>query len=288
MKKSKKWPGDSLGALIRLAALTVLVVELAACAVASKREVVPPTSEGPAMDLAHGLYMRGENLRTLAARGAVSHEADRRRTFFRFEALALKPDRLLFTAFDPAGRPAFRLAAAEGRLTSLNYGTRQYFAGPATAENLTRLLPLNLTLEQLVALLCGSTAKPAAAGARSTGENTEIILIPAETPEDENEVWRLKLAGGLDQDPRRAVILTAAHGSAGRPNLTLRYLTVQELPKEDEPGVLTPFPVSVEAEWTKPKQFLRLTYDEVSLGPKLDPNLFVLKPPEGFEVVSRL
>jgi hypothetical protein len=287
MKKSKKWPGDSLAALIRLAVLTVLAVELAACAATSRREVAPRTSEGPAMALAHGLYLRGENLRTLAARGAVSHEADRRRTFFRFEALALKPDRLLFTAFDPAGRPAFRLAAAEGSLTGLNYGTRQYFTGPATAENFTRLLPLNLTLEQLVALLCGTTARPAAAGARAVGDDTEIILVPAEAPEDENEVGRLKLAGGLDQDPRRAVILTAAHGPAGRPDLNLRYLAVQELPREDEPGVLTSFPVSMEAEWTKPKQFLRLTYDEVRLGPTLDPSLFILKPPEGFEMVSR-
>jgi len=283
MKKSRNWPGESLAALVRLAALTVLAVELAGCAAGSRGAAAPRASEGPAMDLARGLHQRGENLRTLAARGAVSHEAGRRRVFFRFEALAIRPDRLLFTAFDPAGRPAFRLAAAEGRLTSLNYGTRQYFTGPATAENFARLLPLNLTQEQFVALLCGSTARPAAAGARAVGENTELILVPAEAPEDENEVWRLKLAGGLDQDPRRAVILAAARGPAGRPDLHLRYLTVQDMPNKDEPGSLMPFPVSVEAEWTKPKQFLRLTYDEVNLGPPLDPGLFIIKPPEGFE-----
>jgi len=286
MKKSRTWPGDSLAALARLAALAVLAVGLAACAAGSRGAAVPRTSEGPAMDLARGLHLRGESIRTLAARGAVSHETDRRRAFFRFEALAMRPDRLLFTALDPAGRPAFRLAAAEGRLTGLNYGTRQYFTGPATTENFARLLPLNVTQEQFVALLCGSTAKPAAAGARAVGENTELILVPAEAPEDENEVWRLKLVGGLDQDPKRAVILTAARGSAGRPNLNLRYLAVQDLPNKDEPGNLMPFPTSVEAEWAKPKQFLRLTYDEVSLGPSLDPGLFIIKPPEGFEAVS--
>jgi hypothetical protein len=284
MKKSIKWPGDSLAALVRLAALAVLAVELAGCAASRGGEALR-TSEGPAMDLARGLHLRGENLRTLAARGSVSHEAGRRRAFFRFEALASKPDRLLFTAFDPAGRPAFRLAAAEGRLTGLNYRTRQYFDGPATAENFARLLPLNLNQEQFAALLCGSTARPGAAGARAAGENTELILVPAETPNDENEVWRLRLAGGLDQDPWRAVILTAARGPAGRPDLRLRYLSVRDLPREDEPGSLMPFPTTVEAEWAKPKQFLRLTYDEVSLGPTLDPGLFVLTPPEGFEAV---
>ena len=288
MRKSRKWPGDSLAALAalaRLAVLTVLAAELAGCA--PRTDEGPRIPEGPAMDLARGLHLRGESLRTLALRGAVSHEAGRRRTFFRFEALVWKPDRLMFTAFDPAGRPAFRLAAAEGRLTGLIYGARQYFTGPATAENFARLLPLNLTQDQLVALLCGSTPRPAAAGARAANGNTELVLVPAEAPDDENEVWRLKLSGGLDQDPYRAVILTVARGPANRPNLNLRYLEVKDLPREDEPGLLTPFPTSIEAEWTKTKQSLKLTYDKVSLGPALTPDLFSPEPPEGFEVVSR-
>ena len=283
MRKSKNFPGDSLAVLARLAALTVLAAELAGCA-GPREEMTPRTPEGPAMDLARGLYQRGESLRSLAARGAVSHTAGGRHTFFRFEVLALKPDRLLFTAFDPAGRPAFRLASAEGRLTGLSYGARQYFTGPATAENLARLMPVNLTLDQLVALFCASTARPMAAGARAVGDNTELTLVPDGAGED--EVWRLRLAGGLDQDPRQAVILSAARGPAGRPNLSLRYTAVKELPREDEPGVLTPFPTSVEAEWTKTREFLRLAYDEVRLGPGLAPNLFVLAPPEDFKAVS--
>jgi len=281
MIKSKNWPGDPLAVLARLAALTALAAQLTGCA-GHRAEVVPRAAEGPAMDLAQGLYLRSENLRTLAARGAISHEAGRR-TFFRFEVLLLKPDRLLFTAFDPTGRPAFRLAAAEGRLTGLLYGARQYFTGPATAENFARLLRLNLTLDQLVALLSGSTARPAAAGARAVGDNTELILVPAESPDDERKLWRLKLGGDLDQNPEQAVILTAARGPANRPDLSIRYPAVQNLPREDKPGILTPFPTSVEAQWAK--QFLRLTYEEVNLGPKLDPSLFVLTPPEGFEMV---
>jgi hypothetical protein len=282
MKKSKKYPGNSLAVLVGLVALTVLAAELTGCA-GRKLDEIPRTPEGPAMDLARELYLRGESLHTLAVRGAVSHEVDRRRTFFRFEALAFKPDRLIFTAFDPAGRPAFRLAAADGRLTGIIYGGRQYFTGTATSENLARFLPLNLTLEQLVALLSGSTAKPAAAGVRALGDNTELILVPAEANGNENEVWRLRLAGGLDQAPH--VILAAVRGPASRPNLSLRYLKVQNLPREDKPGILTPFPTSIEAEWTKEKQFIKLVYDEVNLGPALDPELFVLKQPESFEAV---
>jgi len=237
------------------------------------------------MDLARGLYLRGESLKTLAARGAASLETDGQRKFFRFEALALKPDRLLFTAFDPAGRPAFRLAAAGDRLEGLVYGARQHFTGPATAENLARFLPLNLTLDQLMALLSGSTTRPGAAGARAMGENTELILIPVEHPEDENEIWRLRLTGSLDQDPRGAVILSAARGPAGRPNLNLRYPAVKNLPRADAPDALEPFPTSVEAEWAQKKQSLRLTYDEVTLNPELNPDLFAIAPPADFETV---
>jgi len=281
MRKSRNCPGDSLA---RLAVIIVLAVELTACG-GSRVNLASRAPEGPAMDLAYELYLRGVNLRSLAARGQVSHESGGRRAFFRFEVLILKPDQLFFTAFDPLGRPAFRLVTGEGRLSGLIYGARQYFTGPATTENFNRFLPLNLPPDQLVALLCGSIARPVTAGSRTVGGNTELIIAPAETQEDENALWRLRLAGDLEQDPSRIVILAAAHGPAGRPNLNLRYAKIQDLPLEDEPGVLMPFPTSVEAEWSKKKQFLRLTYDEVKLGPKLDPGLFVLTPPDDFEVV---
>ena len=282
MRKLKKCPGEPLAGLTRWAVLGLVAAGLAGgCAAGHRGDPTPRTSEGPAMDLARELYLRGESLRALAVRGSISHEVGGRRQFFRFEALALKPDRLLFTAFDPAGRPAFRLAAADGRLDGLIYGARRHFTGPATAENLARFLPLDLTLEQLLALLSGATVRPEAAGARALGDNTELIIVPAEA--DEKETWRLRLAGGLEQDPRQAVILAAARGPAGRPNLSLRYPAVRNLPREDIPGALEPFPASVEAQWPREKQSLRLAYDEISLGLELDRGLFVLTPPADFE-----
>jgi hypothetical protein len=136
-----------------------------------------------------------------------------------------------------------------------------------------------------VALLCGSIVRPGAAGARAVGENTELVIAPAEAPDDENETWRLRLAGGLDQDPRGAVILSAAGGPAGRPNLSLRYPAFKTLPRADAPGLTEPFPTSVEAEWVREKQSLRLVYEEISLNPAPDPGLFILTPPPDFEVV---
>ncbi|MDR3038428.1 MAG: hypothetical protein LBV21_03930, partial [Candidatus Adiutrix sp.] len=150
MRKSGKFPPKVFAALAALAALA------AGCVGGSASSVYPARPEGPALDLARGLYERGESLKTLAARGGADYSAAGRRNFFRFEALVMKPGRLLFTAFDPAGRPAFRLAIAAGRLTGLLYEARQYVTGPATAENFARFLPPALSPDRLPDLLSGA------------------------------------------------------------------------------------------------------------------------------------
>jgi hypothetical protein len=240
------------------------------------------------MELAAGLYQRGASLNTLAARGGVNFIADGRRNFFRFEALVMKPGRLMFTALNPAGNPAFRLASDGAQLTGVIYGTRQYVTGPATAENFGRFIPLGLSPDQLIAIMSGSQVRPAAAGSQSLGENTELIIVPAEALEDDKNVWRLRLTGGLTQDPLKAVIMTAAHGETLNPDITIRYLSVRELPREDEGGRLEPFPQSVEADWNldQQKRSLRVTYDDVRLGLALDPAAFALDKPAGFEVIQ--
>ena len=278
MKRSKKSP---LKPWLFLAALLALA---GGCAGRSLQAL----PEGPALELARKIHERGAGLPSLAVRGGADYTAAGRRSFFRFEALAMKPGRLFFTAFDPAGRPAFRLAVAEGRLAGLIYQSRQYAAGPATAENLANFLPLGLSPDQLTALLSGAQVRPAAAGARSVGENTEILVIPEEAPTDETAVWRLRLAGGLEQDPGRAIVLSAVRGPAARPDLTLRYQGTRDLPREDRDGAAEPFPGSLEAEWAWEgrRQRLRVVYDEVRLGPPLDPAVFALERPAGFELVE--
>lgn len=270
-------------------AFLAAVLLLSSCAGSgSSSSGVTRSPSGPAMDLAAGLYQRGESLRTLAARGGVSYTADNKRHFFRFELLAIKPGRLLFTALDPAGRPAFRLASDGSELSGILYGANQFVSGPATAANFGRFIPLGLSPDQLLALMTGSQVRPAAAGARSRGQDTELSIVPAGGVEADNNLWRLRLSGPVSQDPATAVIQNASYGPARDPEIAIRYLSVKSLPREDQGGRPEPFPHSVEVDWTgadRQALSLRVTYDEVRLGPTLDESQFRLQAPAGFEYV---
>lgn len=250
---------------------------------------VARSPEGPAMDLAMGLYQRGESLQSLAVRGGASYTVGQRRHYFKFEALAIKPGWLLFTAFDPAGRPAFKLASDGSQLSGINYSSNQYVVGPATAENFGRFIPLGLSPDQLVALMSGSQVRPAAAGAKESGSVTELTVAPADYSGAEGNMWRIRVAGGLGQDPASAEIQSATFGPARNPEISIKYPTIRQVPREDLGGQPEPFPATVEADWQgddNKKQSLRVTYEEVRLGLTLDQNLFRLEQPQGFELVQ--
>jgi outer membrane lipoprotein-sorting protein len=101
------------------------------------------------------LYTQAENLQSLAARGGVSYSDGQNRRYFKFELAAQKPDKILFTALDPAGLPAFRLASDGREISGILYGAREFFIGPASAENFARFLPLGLGPEPLLQLISG-------------------------------------------------------------------------------------------------------------------------------------
>lgn len=272
-----RWPG--------LMALAIWSLFLAACSSGQ----IERSPSGPAMDLAMGIYERGESLRSLAARGGASYTVDQKRHYFKFEALVIKPGWLLFTAFDPAGRPAFKLASDGSQLSGLIYGSNQYVIGPATASNFSRFIPLGLSPDQLIALMSGSQVRPASAGAKESDKTTELMIVPTNPSGGDNDLWRIRVAGALRQNPATAEIRSASFGPARKPKISIRYPSLRQISREDLGKQMEPFPASVEVDWTGEdgkNQNLRVTYDEVRLGLTLDESLFRLDRPDGFELMQ--
>ncbi len=69
---------------------------------------------------------------------------------------AEKPDRLRLETVDFFGNPAAVLVSAGGRFEFLDTRANVLYRGEASPENVSRLLPVVLPVEELVTILCGS------------------------------------------------------------------------------------------------------------------------------------
>jgi hypothetical protein len=69
---------------------------------------------------------------------------------------AEKPDSVHLSTLDFFGNPAVVLVASGGRFGLWDAQKNVYYRGDATPENVSRLLPVMLPVEELVTILCGS------------------------------------------------------------------------------------------------------------------------------------
>jgi hypothetical protein len=271
-----------------LTVLAMLALLLAGCVAGGGTNVIPRTADGPAMKLAMGLYERSNSLQTLAARGGAMYSEGNQRNYVKFEMVMKKP-KFRFTAFDPAGRPAFRLAFDGAEIYGIMFGSREYIAGYGPVETLGRFLPLDIAPEQLLGMMSGSLwlYPPVAAGAGEFDGRATELLVALSDMDSEDELSRVKILGNIDQNPQNAVLESAAYGPARKPLGTVRYNAVKSVPREDLSGLAEPFPHSIEARWDDREQkSLRVTYNEVRLGLSVADDLFKLERPEGFELIQ--
>src|SRR6266536_511391 len=68
-------------------------------------------------------------------------------------AAAEKPDRVHLETLDFFGNPAAVLVAADGRFAFLDARANVFYRGDATPENVARLLPVMIPVEELVVIL---------------------------------------------------------------------------------------------------------------------------------------
>src|SRR5205823_6579251 len=91
---------------------------------------------------------------SLSGEGKAFVDATRNGGRYPFQVAVRRPASLRIAALDPLGNPAALLVADEqGRFALLDTRSNVYYRGPATAENLARLIPAPLRPAELVAFL---------------------------------------------------------------------------------------------------------------------------------------
>ncbi|MDR2612479.1 MAG: hypothetical protein LBG06_06520 [Deltaproteobacteria bacterium] len=279
-------PAATLLSALALAA----ILALPGCA----RTAGVPPDRAPAENLraeglARAVWAEGEDLRTFAVRGDANYLSGNGRRFFRFELVCERPGSLLFTARDPFGQPAFRLAVADGYLRAADYLGRAYYAGEARGGALELLLPLPLEAEGLLAALSGSLPfEPGRAEALAplpTGEGEALFL--AYPAAGGGAPLRVSVSGAAPWDSASwKTLRSVSRGSARDPDFQARYGRWEPAPRDDRGGALRLFPRTVAASWRHGggTHGLELSYREVSLGFTPPESVFVLERPEGFSL----
>ena len=135
---------------VRLQAALLLVA--AACA-------RPQLVAGPPVD-AEALWAQVQAAHqkpdTLSCDGKAIVEAPDNSGRYALHVLVQRPASIRLEALTPLGDPAAVLVASEGRFALLDLRNNVYYRGPATPQNLSRLIPAPLTAAQLVSILTGA------------------------------------------------------------------------------------------------------------------------------------
>ena len=182
---------------------------------------------------------------------------------------AERPARLHLETLDFFGRPIAVLVTADGHFSLFDSAKGVFYRGPASPENIGRLLPVSMWPADVVSILLGSPAL-------QKGAATGLAL------EDELRAYRLTLSDG-------AVAQTLWVGThdlrllrsdlGGKSGYRVDYGDFA-----DEGA--TPFARAIKL--TAPAQdvTVNVRLSEVELNPASDPGMYVLNPPPGANVID--
>jgi len=250
--------------LHRPSALALVLLGAAACA---PRAPPPDLSLDPAELLAQ---VRASRERVRSVRGEASVTVDApgapSGTVRQFVA-AERPDRLHIEILDFFGNVAAVVAAGGGRLALHDAHANVLYRGRATPENLARIVPLPLPVEDLVAILCGGP--PLAGEPLRAGVGRGAI--------------DLELAGPGGASSLRVVEAAAVERASLRPAGRSPYEVSFRLFRS---RAGTRLPGEVELRSDSPKVKLALRWKDLEPNAVLDDGLFRMAPPPGARVVD--
>ncbi len=187
-------------------------------------------------------------------------------------AAAERPDRLHLEELDFLGNPAAVLVATGGRFWLYDARKKVVYRGAATPANLSRLVPLPLSAEELVSILLG-TAPLLDGGAPQSavpdGKQLRLRLTRADVNED---LWI-----GSRAVVEKAERLVA--GGAGPGSFLIEFSAHREHGGAWFPELVSlrsaPAHVEVELSWT-----------DVEVNGSVDPGLFEPPAPKGARIID--
>lgn len=124
------------------------VAFLVSCAPA--RPPVPTLAHVSAAELLQLLRTQGQRFQTLQGTVSLRMSHDGERHSVKQVLLLQRPDMFRAEVLGPFGQPVMTVAAANDRLSAFVPGEARFYTGPATSENLYRLVRLPLEVKQLL------------------------------------------------------------------------------------------------------------------------------------------
>jgi hypothetical protein len=235
-----------------------------------------PTTEvlPPAEVLVQTLRQQQDQVRSFAGRGRLRLKTRRSQYHFEVIVAAVKPSSLLLQAFDPMGRPALTMTANAEEISLLDYQDERFYRGEATPENFDRLLPLGVSVGDLINVVSGGQV---------LGDYGKLSV--ESTGGAEESLWRLSLVrpGGamverLWLKPSGLLVKMAEMGpTVGDPEFRFGFGDYRELP-----GGTVPFEIHLTA--LADGTDLTIKYKEIKINPELPDKTFKSTPPAGLAV----
>jgi hypothetical protein len=118
-----------------------------------------PPALGPAIDprvLDEQLAKAHAGPASLTADAKAFVQAPRNSGRYELHVAVKRPDSVRIEALTPVGDPAAVLVASGGSFSLLDLRNNVFYRGPATAQNLARLLPVAMRPDELVSVLTGA------------------------------------------------------------------------------------------------------------------------------------
>jgi hypothetical protein len=192
---------------------------------------------------------------------------------------AERPDRVRLETLDFFGNPAALLVAADGRFAFLDARANVFYRGDATPENVSRLLPVVIPVEELVTILCGSAPLlPGRAGEVAAKEDVLVLALAAG-----DAIQRV--AVGQAATVRWSRVRRTAVGAGGAVQEVASAYDLEFHAFEPVAGILFPMQVRLDAAAARSRVDLDWKED-LQVNGALERSLFQAAPPRGVRVVD--